>query len=597
MADFVRRLVSGNKARYKDEALDVELDLAYITDNVIVMGYPASGFEGLYRNRREDAKKFLEHRHQKNFWVFNFCPIKENSYPASVFDGRVSRYPFPDHHAPPLAILALVAREISLWLDASPDRIAVLHCKAGKGRSGTMACSYLLTLDDLPNPPKMGPNATPTERATLRAKQLMNSMPVDNIPEDGKPSNIQSGVDLVMEELSPEPVIPADKKSNPPAQGPSNGLTHVLNLHTAGRMRRPSSPDKLQKPGVSIPSQRRWLYYWSMLLAHQGPPGFWDVDHDRPSPKVRIVSMKLRIRELSGVKANLLRVANAVLDRTSMGKATAMRAGTTLKTEGQIWVSIARYDDELVETLEKWEKHTRDEDGNLGRRKKGSDQMDNEKLAELFKSDKWDKSKMVRSFARLGTVGQDSITHEETEGKKVYEHTLRPLTGERWESLKQEIEADEDKETPHADAPRSEEGSMDDLTKTLSASSVGVVVDANRELRVKLYIGQVFMGWFWFIPTFHMTHPRESANAQQSTWRLKREELDFPLGLGSNIVDLEVLMEWCSESADILSPPERQTSAESRAGKGEPSGIMATLQAASAGNVHEAVEARQAAED
>ena len=61
------------------------------------MGYPAAGLEGLYRNRREDAKRFLEHRHGMNFWVFNFCPIAENTYPASVFDGRVSRYPFPDH--------------------------------------------------------------------------------------------------------------------------------------------------------------------------------------------------------------------------------------------------------------------------------------------------------------------------------------------------------------------------------------------------------------------------------------------------------------------------------------------------------------------
>lgn len=73
------------------------IDLAYITDNIIVMGYPASGVEGLYRNRREDAKKFLEHHHGKSYWVFNFCPVRENAYPASVFDGQVSRYPFPDH--------------------------------------------------------------------------------------------------------------------------------------------------------------------------------------------------------------------------------------------------------------------------------------------------------------------------------------------------------------------------------------------------------------------------------------------------------------------------------------------------------------------
>jgi phosphatidylinositol-3,4,5-trisphosphate 3-phosphatase/dual-specificity protein phosphatase PTEN len=61
------------------------------------MGYPASGFEGYYRNKREDVKKFLDHRHGKNYWIFNFCPLGENSYDASKFEGRVSRYPFPDH--------------------------------------------------------------------------------------------------------------------------------------------------------------------------------------------------------------------------------------------------------------------------------------------------------------------------------------------------------------------------------------------------------------------------------------------------------------------------------------------------------------------
>jgi hypothetical protein len=34
--------------------------------------------------------------------VFNLCPVSENSYPSSFFDGRVSRYPFPDHQYVPL---------------------------------------------------------------------------------------------------------------------------------------------------------------------------------------------------------------------------------------------------------------------------------------------------------------------------------------------------------------------------------------------------------------------------------------------------------------------------------------------------------------
>lgn len=118
MSNYVRRAVSGAKARFRDEDLGVELDLVYITDRIIIMGYPAEKWEALYRNDREDAKKFIEHRHGLNYWVFNLCeglfacssctgslkvaghcrcPLKENSYLSSFFHDHVSRFPFPDH--------------------------------------------------------------------------------------------------------------------------------------------------------------------------------------------------------------------------------------------------------------------------------------------------------------------------------------------------------------------------------------------------------------------------------------------------------------------------------------------------------------------
>jgi phosphatidylinositol-3,4,5-trisphosphate 3-phosphatase/dual-specificity protein phosphatase PTEN len=61
------------------------------------MGFPAIGVEGLYRNSRKDVKRFLDTRHEDKYHVFNFCPLAENGYPAETFNGRVSRYPFPDH--------------------------------------------------------------------------------------------------------------------------------------------------------------------------------------------------------------------------------------------------------------------------------------------------------------------------------------------------------------------------------------------------------------------------------------------------------------------------------------------------------------------
>lgn len=123
-----------------------------MTQQIIVMGFPAVGVESIYRNHRADVQRFLSARHGSDFWVFNFCPLTENAYHESVFEGRVSRYPFPDHQSvpslrastilsihsvPPFAYLPLITREIHAWLSGSDARVAVLHCK------GTCLCLLL----------------------------------------------------------------------------------------------------------------------------------------------------------------------------------------------------------------------------------------------------------------------------------------------------------------------------------------------------------------------------------------------------------------------------------------------------------------------
>ncbi|KAI0827036.1 phosphatases II [Trametes gibbosa] len=597
MGDLIRRFVSGNKARYKDEQLDLELDLAYITDNVIVMGYPAAGIEGLYRNRREDAKKFLDHHHGKNYWVFNFCPVRENSYPDSIFEGRVSRYPFPDHHAPPLATLPLVAREIRLWLDGSSERVAVLHCKAGKGRSGTMACAYLLTLDAVPNAPRLDGSLSEKERAKSRAEHVMDAMPADEAVE-AISANGQPGDDPVKHELTTggEPSSREEKGDGVPAEkGAGNSLSRVLDLHTSRRMKRPSSPSKKLKAGVSIPSQRRWLYYWSLALAHQEPPNFWSLDEQvlaRPPAKVKLTQIKVRMRELSGFKSSLVRAVNTLADTAGLSKRTT----ATDSSASQVWASLARYDDDFVETLERWERFTRDEGGDMGVRRPGADHMEGQTFADLFQEARFDSQKMVRSFARMGTLRDEDVRKDADEDGKIETLLLRPLTGDKWQSIRDNIEA-EGKAAPSS-APNvdSEDASIYDATQTLKVDG-GVVLDAQRELRVKLYLGQVFMGWFWFIPTFHMPHPRSGTGEQSATLVLTRKEVDFPVGIGSSILDVSVSMEWSSEAADMIDPPARQGSAASAKGHGEPTGVVGAFQAVVGGDVKGMAEAAQAAED
>tara|TARA_R110002003_G_scaffold626_5_gene20897 strand:- start:1815 stop:3398 length:1584 start_codon:yes stop_codon:yes gene_type:complete len=62
----------------------------------------------------------------------------------------VYHYPFPDHHPPPFALIPNIMASMRNWLRAKKGRVVVVHCKAGKGRSGTASCSYLISEEGWP---------------------------------------------------------------------------------------------------------------------------------------------------------------------------------------------------------------------------------------------------------------------------------------------------------------------------------------------------------------------------------------------------------------------------------------------------------------
>jgi phosphatidylinositol-3,4,5-trisphosphate 3-phosphatase/dual-specificity protein phosphatase PTEN len=51
--NFFRELVSGQKVRFLNG--EYNLDLTYITNRVIAMSFPASGFESTFRNNIDDV--------------------------------------------------------------------------------------------------------------------------------------------------------------------------------------------------------------------------------------------------------------------------------------------------------------------------------------------------------------------------------------------------------------------------------------------------------------------------------------------------------------------------------------------------------------
>ncbi|CAI5461822.1 unnamed protein product [Closterium sp. Yama58-4] len=113
-----RHLVAHNHRRFQEGGFD--LDLTYVTDSIIAMGFPAGdpssgllGFvEGLYRNHMDDVMRFLESRHSGRYKVYNLC--SERLYDPDRFHGTVACFPFDDGTCPPLALtLALFFRHAS----------------------------------------------------------------------------------------------------------------------------------------------------------------------------------------------------------------------------------------------------------------------------------------------------------------------------------------------------------------------------------------------------------------------------------------------------------------------------------------------------
>ena len=125
------------------------------------MSFPSNGTKALYRNKIDNVAKFFKDKYsdgeKTSYMIYNLC--SEMEYDHDKFNGHVRRYRIDDHNVPTLEQMFQMTDDVRAWLggdvdddsaavggDGSADRVVAIHCKGGKGRTGTMICAVLIDM-------------------------------------------------------------------------------------------------------------------------------------------------------------------------------------------------------------------------------------------------------------------------------------------------------------------------------------------------------------------------------------------------------------------------------------------------------------------
>lgn len=144
--NLLRAVVSIPKQTHSDS--NRLLDLSYITPRIIVAAGPSDDFFlNMFRSPIAKVVDYLDQNHksdkQAHWHIWNLRG-EGAGYDGEPFHENWTHYPLPDHMPPTLNLTLQIVTEIDSFLCKDVRNVALIHCKEGKGRSGTICCSYLM---------------------------------------------------------------------------------------------------------------------------------------------------------------------------------------------------------------------------------------------------------------------------------------------------------------------------------------------------------------------------------------------------------------------------------------------------------------------
>ncbi|KAK3272283.1 hypothetical protein CYMTET_19410 [Cymbomonas tetramitiformis] len=133
----VRIKVRQNKKGLNKDGFDLDLTLVGAQDRMYAMSVPAKNLlVAAYRNPYLEVARFFNTTHGNAYRIYNCCP--ELPYPHAPFNDNVRITP------PSMKNLVEFCLDADKWLKADPRHVIAVHCKGGKGRTGSMCVAYML---------------------------------------------------------------------------------------------------------------------------------------------------------------------------------------------------------------------------------------------------------------------------------------------------------------------------------------------------------------------------------------------------------------------------------------------------------------------